>query len=351
MVIERLDETHMKSLALGATFLGSGGGGKVRLSCLLAERLLREVGFVRVLSPETFSGTAVAVGLTGAPQIDDEMLPSGRDLVVAVQVLSSTVNIPIEAIVWQEIGGSNALFAIAAAALLGVPLVDADTMGRAFPKVSMSTPFLGTSLVGKHIVLANAKGRSAVLSAFDGDFVDSAVEALAPSFGGVSALAFGPITFSPGHCDVPVIFGSLSRALAIGQTLRTIDSLDDLCCKLTEQGMARCYIGKVVGLLEDRARDGTFRAICSIRVTEPQSFPLRLDFQNEFLLLSSDGAILASVPDVISVLDGKTLEFLSPDELRYGQTVAVITTESSHVWRTAEGNNMVGAARFGYSDV
>ena len=42
----------------------------------------------------------------------------------------------------REIGGMNSLEPLRAAALLGLPVLDVDWMGRAFPQLQMCTPFI-----------------------------------------------------------------------------------------------------------------------------------------------------------------------------------------------------------------
>jgi len=49
---------------------------------------------------------------------------------------------PFSAVVCGEIGGLNSLEPFAVAAELGIPVVDADGMGRAFPELQMFLPFV-----------------------------------------------------------------------------------------------------------------------------------------------------------------------------------------------------------------
>ena len=46
------------------------------------------------------------------------------------------------ALISAEVGGSNSIEPILAAAYAGLPVVDGDGMGRAFPEVQMSTFFI-----------------------------------------------------------------------------------------------------------------------------------------------------------------------------------------------------------------
>lgn len=46
------------------------------------------------------------------------------------------------AVVCAEIGGANSIEPLVAGAELGLPIVDADGMGRAFPELQMFLPFV-----------------------------------------------------------------------------------------------------------------------------------------------------------------------------------------------------------------
>lgn len=52
----------------------------------------------------------------------------------------------VVAVVCAEIGGANSIEPLVAGAELGLPIVDADGMGRAFPELQMFLPFVYGSL-------------------------------------------------------------------------------------------------------------------------------------------------------------------------------------------------------------
>ena len=51
---------------------------------------------------------------------------------------------------------------------------------------------------------------------------------------------------------------------------------------------------------------------------------LRLEIQNENLVALEQGRVLASVPDLITVLDSETADAIPTERVRYGQRVTVI---------------------------
>jgi len=75
---------------------------------------------------------------------------------------------------------------------------------------------------------------------------------------------------------------------------------------------------------------------------------IRLELQNENLVALERGRLLASVPDLITVLDSETAEAIATERIRYGQRVTVIAFACDPVWRTERGIAVAGPRAFGY---
>jgi DUF917 family protein len=75
---------------------------------------------------------------------------------------------------------------------------------------------------------------------------------------------------------------------------------------------------------------------------------IRLELQNENLVALEHGRLLASVPDLITVLDSDTAEAIATERIRYGQRVTVIAFPCDPVWRTERGIAATGPRAFGY---
>jgi DUF917 family protein len=58
--------------------------------------------------------------------------------------------------------------------------------------------------------------------------------------------------------------------------------------------------------------------------------------------------VLASVPDLIIVLDSETAEPVTTEDIRYGFRVTVISAPCDPRWRTPAGLALVGPRYFGY---
>ena len=74
----------------------------------------------------------------------------------------------------------------------------------------------------------------------------------------------------------------------------------------------------------------------------------RLEFQNENLVVLKDGEALATVPDVITLLDYHTAHGIVTEGIRYGQRVRIVAFPSPKQWTSPEGIATVGPRAFGY---
>ena len=108
---------------------------------MLAEQVLTDQGPVRLIGPEALPDGArvVALGGVGAPTASLELLPSLEDPAIAVRAFERELDVTVDALVSFEVGGGNSLVPIQAAALLDLPLIDGDGMGRALPEAQMMT--------------------------------------------------------------------------------------------------------------------------------------------------------------------------------------------------------------------
>ena len=90
----------------------------------------------------------------------------------------------VAALMAVEIGGGNGLLPVTWAARLGLPLVDADGMGRAFPEVPQVTMYLA-GISPCPAVMTDERGNVLVFRAISGDWVERLERAAAVEFGGM----------------------------------------------------------------------------------------------------------------------------------------------------------------------
>src|SRR6185437_3699817 len=126
---------------------------------------------------------------------------------------------------------------------------------------------------------------------------------------------------------------SMTAAQARGATVRDSVSL-------------AIRIGKVLDV-ERRTTSGFARGSVVIEGLGVDTGRLiRLELQNENLVALERGHVLASVPDLITVLDSETAGAIATERIAYGQRVTVIAFCCDPVWRTGEGIAVAGPRAF-----
>lgn len=352
----RLDHVGLDDLARGAAFLGSGGGGDPYYSRLLGQAELAHHDTFEVIPLESLADDALVVpcGWIGAPTVSVEKLPSGREAVAGLNRLQAIYGRPIDAVLPIEIGGANGLAPLMSAAQFGVPVVDADGMGRAFPESQM-TIFNIRGLSASPSVLTASCGSLAIIETDDNHTHERIARALSVALGGIAHMVEYPLTGR--QAKDHAVGGSLSAAIAIGAAIRTAraagdDPFEALYAALRTSDIyahaGPLFDGKIIDV--ERETKGGFSVG---RVTiEEFGGPGRMDleFQNENLIARRDGAVCAMVPDIITVMDRETADTITTERLKYGQRVKVVGAAAPAMLRDAHALSFVGPAAFGFED-
>lgn len=349
-----ITEADIDEIALGAAVLGTGGGGDPHVGSLIAKRLIRLHGPVRMLMVDelTEDDFVVPVGGIGAPSVSVERILAESELLAALEAIERGTGRKPTAVMPIEVGGGNSMIPIAAAAIAGLPVVDGDAMGRAFPEAQMVTYHLAGYGPGT-TVLVDHHGNEVISRPVDGAWSERLARAVTVEMGGGATMIDYAYDGSVAReCAIPA---TLTLAKRIGRILRGRDAegrelrdderIDALCADL---GAIRLFDGKVRDL--QRAVDGGFtRGAAELDgVGADRGSAFRLDFQNEMLLARRDGEVAAVTPDLIAVLDLATGMPITTDAVRYGARVAVIAIPCHEKWRTPMGLETAGPAHFGY---
>ena len=162
--MRQIEADEIEYLATGAWILGAGGGGNPYLASLNLHRLYRDGARVSLLDPmELADDDAIAtVASMGAPLVGRERLSDPSFAAKPLRVMQEYLRRDVRAVMSGEIGGSNAFQPLLVAAVTGLPVVDADPMGRAFPEGQM-TSFAVAGLPLLPLVLADIRDNEVVL--------------------------------------------------------------------------------------------------------------------------------------------------------------------------------------------
>ncbi|MFG2078101.1 DUF917 domain-containing protein [Nonomuraea maritima] len=336
---DRLDD-----MARGAGILGTGGGGDPYAGKLLAREAIRKHGPVPLVAIDEVpaDATVVAISGMGAPTVLLEKLPAGTEELAALRALEATLGRPATHIVPIEIGGVNSMIPIAAAAQAGLPIVDGDAMGRAFPEAQMVLPTL-IGVSNTPMAVADDKGNTLVLNAVSNLWAERLARAACVQMG--CQVSCADTVMRGDQLRDGLVPATLTLAEDLGRAVREARTrhADPVAAATEVLSGVELFRGKVVDV-ERRTTGGFARGQARLEGTGV----LELSFQNEHLLARLDGEIVATTPDLICVLDTDSGEPVTTEAMRYGLRVTVIGVPCDPRWTSPGGLALAGPRYFGY---
>ena len=339
----------LDDIALGAAVLGTGGGGDPYIGKLMAQHSLRLRGDVPLLDPMDLDDDDLVVptAMMGAPTVMLEKIPRGEEIVTAFKALETYLGRKVRATMSAEAGGLNSTTPFTVAAEMGIPLVDGDMMGRAFPELQMCIPTL-YGVTATPMAIADEKGNNAVINTISNKWTETLARLLTVEMGCVAMIALYPMTGR--QVKECCVLGTITTLERIGVTLREARAQhrDPVEAVRAATNGHVIWRGKVADV-ERRTETGFARGEAAIAGTgEFDGDTLRISFQNEFLVARTDDRVLATTPDLITVLDAETGEPITTESLRYGFRVVVLAMPGDPRWETPAGLEVVGPGYFGY---
>jgi DUF917 family protein len=347
--IRMVEAADLEDIATGGAILGTGGGGDPYVGKLMAQQAIRKHGPVRLVDVDSFDDdTLIApVCMMGAPTVMTEKLPQGEEIVIALRKLEKFMGRKVDGLLCGEAGGINSTTPFVAAAATGLPLIDGDGMGRAYPELQMTT-FGMHGVSATPMVLGDDKGNTVVLETIDNRWTERLARSCTVDMGGSALLAFYPM--SGKLAKLSTVRGTLSLCAELGRKLAQarVRHEDPVEAIRAAVGAEVIFNGRVKDVLR-RTVGGFARGEADIEgLDEFKGHRLKLAFQNEFLLAERDGETLVTTPDMITLLEAETGAPVTADAMRYGIRVAALAFPCAAAWRTPQGLKLVGPKYFGY---
>jgi DUF917 family protein len=347
-------EEILDGLEIGAGILGTGGGGNPYLGKLEALQQLRAGKTIQVVSLDELPNDAfvTTAGGIGSPTVGIERIGRGDECVLAMRALERHMGRRFTHVIPGEIGGANSMRPMIVAAIMGIPVIDGDGMGRAFPELQMDT-FSIYGVAPTPGALADPRGHEVIFANIaDPIVLERYARVVTIEMGGAAGYAFPPMT--AGEVRRTAIPGTVTLAIEIGRAVRAARAAlaDPIDAALTVAGGQRLFQGKIVDV-ERRMLGGFARGVLELDGTGDDSGrSLRIDFQNENLIARTGaGEILAVVPDLICLVDEDSAEPVTTEIVRYGLRVVVLGIPAPEMLKTPQALDVVGPAAFGYTDV
>jgi DUF917 family protein len=344
-----IEAMQLEDIALGAVVLGTGGGGDPYIGKLLAQQAIERNGPVQLITVDELDDDALiacSAGM-GAPTVMIEKIESGREVVTAFNALQDYLGKPIYATMSAEAGGGNSQTPFQVAAELGIPCVDGDLMGRAFPEIQMVTPTL-YGISATPMAIADEKGNSAILNTIDNRWTETLSRNMTIEMGCTSKIALFVMTGK--QAKEAIVRGTISYIEEIGRAIREAHDAhhDPIETVRSATNGFVIWRGKIVDI-DRRTETGFARGTAVLEgLGDCEGRTLRIDFQNEFLIAREGDTALATTPDLITILDSETGHAITTESLRDGFRVAVLGMPCDSRWRPPGGIELAGPRYFGY---
>lgn len=343
-----LTEESIEKIAIGAAVLGTGGGGDPYVGKLLAKQAIKKYGPVKLISIEELEDDALVVPVSGmgAPTITIEKLLSEVELTSPLEKMEELLNKKVDVIIPIEIGGINSLMPIAVAAQKGLPILDADAMGRAFPEAQMVTFYLA-GYKSSPVTMADEKGNTVVIYPKDGIWAERLARTLTIEMGGSSSVS--DYALSGKQVKSAVVENTLTIAENIGKTLMENRSNAQVGINKMLEDLKgyKLFEGKIVDIKRE-LKGGFTRGHAYFKGINEYAGDYTILFQNEHLIAKKDDEILCTTPDLIAVLDLETGIPITTERMKYGSRVVVVAFPCNYQWRSEKGLEVAGPKYFGY---
>lgn len=381
-----LSETDLAWLADGCYVLGCAGGGSPAASVLQLRDILRAGHKIRMIDQSSLRDDALIYwgGHMGSPAVSVERLQA-LETVQAFEVLMEYMgHDKFDAVMGLEIGGANGMepMLVGSSKFFDSPVIDGDWMGRAYPTYWQTTLAVHVPLELCPCAIDSGDGKSIVMTrAPDDEIVDRALRASCSEMGSRVGMAAKPTTTE--YVRKYGVLNTCSLAWRIGRCIARCEASNTLSTvaeSIIEEaggpGAAKVlFRGKIVAVERRLVKGHSYGTVhiaafedndlddeaCSSSTTRSTALAsggtLKIPFKNENIFAehtAADGTtqVIASVPDLIAILDNGSGRALGVPEFKYGYRVTVIGITCSPRWTEVPAGLEIGGTKaFGYDDI
>lgn len=345
-----LTREDVERIAIGAGILGTGGGGNPFRGMIRAQMQIDIGNTLTVVGLDELPDDALVVpmGGMGAPTIGLEKIGRGDEGKVAVEAIRDYLGVEVAGTVPIEIGGGNSFAPMIAAAQLGLPTVDADGMGRAFPETSMISYYFDGHAPSPIVMIDSQHQKLIIENVPDTRSLERISRAACVQLGGSAMVADEPISMR--RLRETCIPNTLTYAHRLGDAVLSAQAEGSdpvrAVCDVSEGEVL--FAGKIVDVDRRFERGYNFGRLTLDGLNQYSSSNATIDLQNEFLICHVDGEIRAIVPDLITLVDSERGTPITTEVLRYGLRATVIGIPAPAELTTEQAMQFVGPQAFGY---
>lgn len=345
-----LSMDDVEALALGAWILGTGGGGSPYHKLLNVRELYKAGKRATLIDPMSLADDATVAILSnmGAPLVGQERLADAEFATKPLRTMEAYLGRKFDAVMSLEIGGGNGVHPLMSACLTGYPVVDADTMGRAYPEAQMTSVAVA-DLTCYPLALADVRDNEVIIPrAASWKWMERISRKACVEVGSVAATCKAPRTGREVK-DHGILY-TTTQAIDLGLAVMAARDAhaDPVAAILDAADGLHLFEGKVVDV-ERRATEGFLRGRARVEgLGRDAGGEFTVHFQNEFSVGYLGDEPVVMTPDLICVVDSVSGEGIGTDVIRYGQRVSVLALPGPECFLSPAGLEAVGPRAFGF---
>jgi DUF917 family protein len=348
--LQRNDD--VENLVVGATILGTGGGGNPQTGRTTLESDLAAGRNLRVIALDEIDDDALVV----SPYYVGSVAPGAMEPKAKViqdpfkagfEFLERYFKLKIAGTVASELGGGNTPAALHVAAQLDIPLVDGDLLGRAGPELHQSTAHLFGASMAPSVVVSESGNVVFIERYASIDDYEAIARYASVIANGHAAVIDTPLT-KPAASKV-VIKGTISKSIAVGKAVREAQRKGGDAIEAAKRAINGWLIFKgKVEKYDWRDEKGFLLAEATLGgIDRWAGKRLRSWIKNEHIFAWIDEKPAVMPPDMIIFLDSSGYG-VTNTVLERGLEVSVLAAKAPDVWRTPKGLELFGARHFGF---
>jgi len=354
--VKTLTWSEVEDILLGATILGCGGGGEFSEGRDSMRRIYDRGLAVTLAAPDEIAAdTLVACPYAvGAMTLGLESTYGERPLaedhpgVLAVRALANHAGREFGALICGELGGTSVADTFFPAASLGLPVVDADPVGRAVPEIEHSMFFVHGLPIAPLAVVNEIGDTALITRVADDGRAEALVRALAVASRNVVWVADHALEW--GRLRGVAVLGTISLAARVGRAQREAAAAGhEISASVTEAGGGVVVFRGTVTSHEWADAGGfTVGETVLAGADEYAGSTYRVWFKNENLVSWRDGVPDVTCPDLICLIDRSAGVPATNPNVSVGSDIEVVAFPSAPQWRTDKGITTLGPRHFGF---
>lgn len=342
----------IEDLILGATILGTGGGGDPREGLKLLDEVLKLRGKIDIVKLDElpkdsiivvpyFVGTIAPTAKTKKPIRIEEPIKK------AFEEMKNYLGKEIAGVLASEIGGLNTAIALHVGAKLGLPAVDGDLLGRAAPELHQCTVHIFDIPMYPSVIVTSTGNIVLVKEYSDINDYEAIARYLSVLDGKAAAVVDTPLTIE--QAKKAIVKDTLSLCYELGRNVREAREKGENPVEAIVKTLNGWKIFEgVVEKYTWRDEGGFLVGETLVKGTGKWGgHSFKTWIKNEHIMAWLDGKPIVMPPDLIMfVLDNG--EPITNTDLKEGVKVNIVAAKAPDMWRTPKGLELFGPRHFGF---